>query len=92
SGVSEDILWNNVHWLRPADQVKFVLSGRGDYEWAARILKQYPHLTDHEILFSPVFGMMDPRRLAEWILEDGLSARLQLQIHKYIWHPETRGV
>lgn len=92
SGVSGDILWDNIHWLRPSDQVKFVLSDRNDYDWAVQILRQYPQLTDHEVLFSPVFGMMDPRLLAEWILDDGLSARLQLQIHKYIWDPETRGV
>lgn len=92
SGVSDENLWENLALLKPTDQVKFVLSDRKDYEWAVRIVRQYPDLKEREILFSPAFGMLDPRRLAEWMLEDGLSARLQLQIHKYIWHPETRGV
>jgi 7-carboxy-7-deazaguanine synthase len=56
------------------------------------VLEKYPILSQCVVLFSPVFGVMDPRQLADWILEDGLSVHLQLQIHKYIWHPETRGV
>lgn len=92
SGMSEVMRWDNISALKTEDQVKFVINNRADYEWAAGILKTYPTLKQHAVLFSPVFGAMDPRLLAEWILEDGLPVRLQLQIHKYIWHPEARGV
>ncbi|HBH78929.1 MAG TPA: hypothetical protein DDY39_03790 [Nitrospira sp.] len=84
--------WPNVERLRPRDEVKFVIQDRIDYEWAKDILHQF-HLTDRcSVLFSPVFGTLDPRQLAEWLLEDRLGARLQLQLHKHIWAPDTRGV
>ena len=92
SGVSGVTLWENIPLLKPRDQIKFVLSDREDFEWAVGILRQHPDLKEREILFSPAYGLLDPSRLAEWILEDGVPARLQLQIHKYIWDPETRGV
>lgn len=92
SGMSEAMRWENIPALKPADQVKFVIKDRADYDWAVGILKRYPTLRQQVILFSPVFGAMEPHRLAEWILEDGLLVQLQLQLHKYIWHPEARGV
>ncbi len=92
SGVSGETLWANIPRLKPRDQVKFVLSDRRDFDWAVEILRQYPDLKEREILLSPATGLLEPRQLAEWILEGGLPVRLQLQIHKYIWDPETRGV
>lgn len=92
SGMSEAMCWENIPALRPSDQVKFVIKDRSDYDWAVGVLDKYPALRKQTVLFSPVFGALDPQRLAEWILEDGLPVRLQLQIHKYIWHPEARGV
>jgi 7-carboxy-7-deazaguanine synthase len=84
--------WPNVERLRPRDEAKFVIQDRVDYEWAKDILQQF-HLTDRcPVLFSPVFGTLDPRQLAEWMLEDRLAARFQLQVHKHIWAPDTRGV
>ncbi len=92
SGMTDAMRWENIEALKPTDQIKFVIRDRQDYLWAAEILKQYRLLQRFTVLFSPVFGVMDPKQLAEWVLEDGLAVQLQLQLHKYIWHPETRGV
>jgi 7-carboxy-7-deazaguanine synthase len=92
SGMSDAMRWENIEALRPGDQVKFVIKDRADYDWAAEVLAKYPVLSQHVVLFSPVFGVLDPRYLADWILEDGRSVHFQLQLHKYIWHPEARGV
>lgn len=92
SGMSGAMRWDNIPSLKPTDQVKFVIKDRSDYDWAVEVLERYPLLNRRAVLFSPVFGTMDARLLAEWILEDGLSVHLQLQLHKYIWHPEARGV
>ena len=92
SGMSEAMCWKNLEHLKPTDQVKFVIKDRQDYLWSRGILDQY-HLSQRlTVLFSPVYGEMDSRQLAEWILEDRLDVHLQLQLHKYIWHPEARGV
>ena len=92
SGMTERMHWPNVERLRPQDEAKFVIRDRSDYEWAKTILARF-HLTDCcPVLFSPVFGALDPRRLAEWLLTDRLSIRLQLQLHKHIWTPDMRGV
>lgn len=83
----------NLEALRPHDQLKFVLADRADYEWARGFLAEHP-LQDQvaAILFSPVFGQLEPRRLAGWILADGLPVRLGLQLHKFIWDPDAQGV
>ena len=83
----------NLEALRPHDQLKFVLADRGDYEWARAFLAEHP-VQDKvaAILFSPVFGQLEARSLAGWILEDGLPVRLGLQLHKFIWDPDARGV
>jgi 7-carboxy-7-deazaguanine synthase len=85
--------WPNLDRLRPADEVKFVIKDRGDYEYARDVVAR------HElpgrcaaILFSPVHGVQDAKELAEWVLADRLPVRVQLQAHKYIWSPDTRGV
>ncbi|MFO0701677.1 MAG: 7-carboxy-7-deazaguanine synthase QueE [Nitrospira sp.] len=92
SGMTDRMHWSNVERLRPQDEAKFVIQDRTDYEWAKEILHQF-HLAERcPVLFSPVFGTLDPRQLAEWLLGDRLAARLQLQLHKHIWAPHTRGV
>ena len=92
SGMTERMHWPNVERLRPQDEVKFVIQDRIDYEWAKSILTRF-HLTDRcPVLFSPVFGVLDPHLLAEWLLSDRLPIRLQLQLHKHIWSPDMRGV
>ena len=92
SGMSEHMLWENLQHLRGHDQIKFVLSSRRDYEWARGIMTEYPRLNELEALLSVAFGTIETRDVVKWMLDDGLNARFQLQIHKYIWHPNTRGV
>ncbi|MCC7243229.1 MAG: radical SAM protein [Acidobacteria bacterium] len=93
SGESDQIDWANLARLLPADQVKFVIADRADYEFAAQVVRRQG-LAERcaAVLFSPVHGELSPRQLAEWILEDHLPVRLQLQLHKFIWDPMTRGV
>ena len=92
SGMTERMHWPNVERLRPQDEARFVIRDRIDYEWAKNILTRF-HLTDRcPVLFSPVFGALDPHLLAEWLLADRLPIRLQLQLHKLIWTPDMRGV
>jgi 7-carboxy-7-deazaguanine synthase len=77
--------WDNLALLTSNDQVKFVIVDRPDYEWARSVM--YEHRLEHkvEVLFSPVAGAVEPHRLAEWILEDHLQVRFQLQLHKILW-------
>ena len=93
SGESERNDWSNLERLRATDEVKFVIKHRDDYEYARDVIVRY-RLEGRvaAILFSPVHGVLDPKQLAEWILADRLDVRLQLQAHKYIWDPQTRGV
>ncbi len=88
----------NLDYLLPHDEVKFVLGDRRDYEWAKAFIRTHGlHQKVHAILFSPVFEWLAPATLANWMLEDHLqkqfpNVRLQLQLHKYIWSPDQRGV
>jgi 7-carboxy-7-deazaguanine synthase len=93
SGESHRMDWDNLERLAPHDEVKFVLRDRADYEYARDVVRTRG-LADRvtAIHFSPVHGVLDARALAEWVLEDRLPVRVQLQIHKYIWDPQTRGV
>jgi len=93
SGEADKNAWANLDRLAAHDEVKFVINDRVDYDFARDIVDRY-HLADRcaAILFSPVHGVLAPKTLSEWMLEDRLSARLQLQLHKYIWSPEARGV
>lgn len=93
SGMGNTFCMENLAVLLPHDQVKFVVADRGDYEWAREFLRQHPVEEKVEaVIFSPVFGQLEPRLLAEWILEDGLPVRLGLQLHKFIWDPDAGGV
>jgi 7-carboxy-7-deazaguanine synthase len=93
SGESHKMAWENLARLSPADQVKFVIADRVDYEFAREVV-QREGLVERvaAVLFSPVHGRLDSKLLAEWILADRLAVRLQLQMHKFIWSPDTRGV
>jgi len=83
----------NLERLRPHDEVKFVIKDRADYEFARDVVRRQDLATRAAaVLFSPVHGVLEPRTMSEWILADSLPVRLQLQIHKYVWDPETRGV
>jgi 7-carboxy-7-deazaguanine synthase len=92
SGESHRVMWENLWKLRPDDEVKFVISDRHDYEWARGIILERFEQAKTKILFSTVFGELPPRHLVEWMLEDRIQARFQLQIHKYIWPHDARGV
>ncbi|MGH7813098.1 MAG: radical SAM protein [Candidatus Binataceae bacterium] len=93
SGECERNRWSNLEHLTPRDEIKFVVADRADYEWArAAIASRGLAACVGAILLSPVFGVLDPAALAAWLLEDRLPARMQLQMHKHIWPPGTRGV
>jgi 7-carboxy-7-deazaguanine synthase len=93
SGMSEKNDWSNLSRLRPYDEVKFVIADRLDYEWAKQVIAQHALFAKVEqVLLSPVFGELFPEDLVTWMAEDNLPARLNLQIHKYIWEPTKRGV
>lgn len=85
--------YENIPHLKPTDEVKFVIGSREDYDWTKEIITKYD-LTNkiEQVLLSPVFGAVENIELAEWIIADNLNVRFQIQLHKYIWHPETRGV
>ena len=93
SGESGKNDWTNLAALTPTDQVKFVIKDRVDYEFARDVVRreELPARVA-AVLFSPVHGVLEPRVLAEWLLADRLPVRLQLQAHKFIWPPDTRGV
>jgi len=85
--------WKNLERLRPQDEVKFVVKDRADYEFARDVIARH-ELAGRAaaIHLSPVHGVLDPKTLSEWVLADKLPVRVQLQLHKYIWSPDTRGV
>ena len=92
SKMSDKNLFENVMYLKSADEVKFVIGNREDYEWARGIIDEYTLTEKCSILFSNVFSVLEPIQLAEWILNDNLKVRFQIQMHKYIWSPTQRGV
>ena len=93
SGESEKNDWTNLERLQPHDEVKFVIKDRTDYEYARGIVARHDLARRAAAIhFSPVHGVMDARTLSEWVLGDRLPVRVQLQLHKYIWDPATRGV
>lgn len=93
SGESNKFEFANLDVLERKDQIKFVVLNEADYCYARDFLARY-RLAEHvdEVILSPVFGQLPPRQLAEWILRDNLAVRVGLQIHKFIWDPETHGV
>lgn len=85
--------YSNIEKLDNKDEVKFVIKNRQDYDWAFEKCNEYDLFNRvSEVLMSPVFGEIEPVELANWILEDSLPVRMQMQLHKYIWEPSTRGV
>ncbi len=91
SGEADKNLWTNVAKLKPADEIKFVIRDRSDYEWALRVIAEQG-LGGSRVLFSPVWGALELEVLAGWMLDDGAAARLQPQSHKLIWSPHAGGV
>lgn len=83
SGMESKNCLENLQFLKEADEIKFVITDRKDYEWAKEFIKKYP-LKTKEILLSPAIGFLQPSKLAEWIIEDRLQVRFNLQIHKFL--------
>jgi 7-carboxy-7-deazaguanine synthase len=93
SGEAEKNHWANLERLRPTDEIKFVIKDRADYEYARDVVIRHELAARcNAVLFSPVHGVQDAKSLAEWVLADRLPVRVQLQTHKFIWDPQTRGV
>ncbi len=92
SGEAANNHWPNLDELRPTDEVKFVLADRGDYEWARHAIREHRIDRRCTVHLSPVQDALEPARLASWLLEDRLPARISLQLHKALWGAETRGV
>jgi 7-carboxy-7-deazaguanine synthase len=85
-------LYHNIDYIKKIDEIKFVIGSREDYDWSKEMVDKYVLNDKCSVLFSVVFGQLEPVQLINWILEDRLKVRFQLQIHKIIWHPETKGV
>jgi 7-carboxy-7-deazaguanine synthase len=85
SGETQKNHMANLGGLRENDQLKFVISDRDDYEWSRAMLNTHQLEKKCEILFSPVHGKQNPTQLADWILQDGLNVRFQMQLHKLLW-------
>ena len=80
--------WENIPLLTPRDEVKFVICSREDYEWSRAVVAEHALSTRCDVLFSPSFGQVAPRDLAQWIVDDRLPVRFQLQLHKILWGDE----
>ncbi len=93
SGESERNRLENLDHLKPSDAIKVVVASRKDFDWAVQVVLSHRLEERFGVLFSAVFDAVTPLELAEWLLASGLQrSRMQLQMHKYIWHPQARGV
>ena len=92
SGMTEHIVWDNLNVLSSIDEIKFIVSDYNDYVWAKSVIASHKLPDICTVLIAPVFNRLDPKQIAEWIINDNLDVRLQLQLHKYIWGPDVRGV
>lgn len=88
SGEESKNRYDNIALLKSTDQLKFVICDREDYDWACRKMTEFDLTKQCEILFSPIHGQLQPADLADWIVEDNLPVRLQVQLHKYLWNDE----
>ncbi len=92
SGMEERNLWRNLEHLKPSDEIKFVLAHRADYDWARAVIAREDLAERFQVLFSCAWGLLAPKDLAAWLVEDPVRCRMQLQQHKYIWGPRAKGV
>lgn len=92
SGMSHDMDFSNLDYIKPSDEIKFVICSRNDYDWSKKIISDYKLNGKCKILFSPAFGVLAPSLIVRWIIEDRLDVRLNIQIHKYIFGPDERMV
>ncbi len=92
SGMSDKNLYENISYIKKTDEIKFVIGDKADYDWTKEIISKYSLSGKCEIILTPVFGKIEPRKIVSWILRDKLKARFLLQMHKYIWEHDKRGV
>lgn len=92
SGMSERNLWSNIDLLQEKDEVKFVVASRSDFDYAVMISREYNLAKRCTVLVSAAFGLVKEKEIVEWLLETKFLARLNMQIHKYIWSPRAKGV
>lgn len=92
SGAADSFIMDNIRFSTPSTEYKFVICSQKDFEWSEEFCRQHNLFENFVVLYSPSYGQVSERWLAECILQKNSSARLQLQLHKYIWSPETRGV
>lgn len=85
-------LWSNLGLLKPTDEIKFVVASKADYQWAKQIIAKHDLDQRFQVLVSPAYGLIQPKDLSSWIVEDKLNVRLNLQLHKFIWSPRAKGV
>lgn len=84
--------WENINFLKPSDEIKFVIADYNDFVWAKEITKKHRLETRFKVLLSPAWGLLKPKQLVEWMITENLQCRLNLQLHKYIWDPRKKGV
>jgi len=92
SGECHNNCWENLEKLKPTDEIKFVVASGRDFDWTVETIRRHRLDERFTVLLSPVFELVSPLQLAEWLLKSGLQIRMQLQLHKYIWPPDERGV
>ncbi len=92
SGMMKKNFYENIDFIKKNDEIKFVIGSREDYEWSKEIISKYQLNDKCPVLFSTIFDQLKPLTLSEWILEDNLNVIFQLQMQKYIWEPDKRGV
>jgi len=92
SGMLKKNSYENIIYLKKSDELKFVIGSKEDYDWTKELIAKYDLDKKCDILFSVVFGKLQPVTLVDWILKDNLNVRFQLQMHKFIWEPNAKGV
>ncbi|HOD43043.1 MAG TPA: 7-carboxy-7-deazaguanine synthase, partial [Candidatus Wallbacteria bacterium] len=92
SGSSGMMIFDNFNHLKSVDEIKFVIGDRADYEYCKNIIFEYSLAEKCGVLFSAVYGKIRPEKIIKWMLQDGVKARFQLQMHKYIWPADKKGV
>lgn len=92
SGEADHNRWNNLAVLKPIDEIKLVVASRADFDWGVQKVREHGLDRGHTVLFSPVWGWVEPRDLAAWLLGERIDARMQIQLHKVIWGGDATGV
>lgn len=92
SGMSDKMDFSNIDAVKQSDEIKFVITDRNDYDWSKDIIDRFGLADKCHLLMSPAYGIIEPEKLARWMIDDGVRARLNLQLHKYIFGPEKRRV